>query len=150
MNQPLSRMKTYGSQRHRQSDKKEKSERQVASQVSIVAETAAAAEVDGITPITSVSLPRSQRKPYTEKLESPVLPQRAPSRSKKTPKSTEESIPEAGSLPTRTELHPSRRLKLSKRFVNSLIFIFVMLTISLVWWGVEGAPALNTFLPLPW
>lgn len=83
MNQPLSRMKTYGSQRHRQSDKKEKSERQVASQVSIVAETAAAAEVGGITPITSVSLPRSQRKPYTEKLESPVLPQRAPSRSKK-------------------------------------------------------------------
>lgn len=122
----------------------------MASQVSIVAETAAAAEVGGITPITSVTLPRSQRKPYTEKLESPVLPQRAPSRSKKTLKSTEESIPEAGSLPTRTELHPSRRLKLSKRFVNSLIFIFVMLTISLVWWGVKGAPALNTFLPLPW
>lgn len=83
MNQPLSRMKTYGSQRHRQSDKKEKSERQVASQVSMVAETAAAAEVGGITPITSISLPRSQRKPYMEKLESPVLPQRAPSRSKK-------------------------------------------------------------------
>lgn len=30
MNQPLSRMKTYGSQRHRQSDKKETSERKVA------------------------------------------------------------------------------------------------------------------------
>lgn len=150
MNQPLSRMKTYGRQRHRQSDKKETSERQVAPQVSLVAETAAAAEAGGVTPITSVSIPRSERKPYKATLESPVLPERAPARSKKESQSTEEAVPKAGSLPTRTELHPSRRLRLSKRFVNSLIFIFIMLTISLVWWGIQGAPALNTFLPLPW
>ncbi|MFS0854870.1 hypothetical protein [Paenibacillus taichungensis] len=147
MNQQLSRMKTYGSQRHRHSDKTETTE---ASQVNLVVESAAASEVGGLTPITSVSIPRSQRKSYTTSLESPVLPRRAPARANKAEKPSEESVSEAGTLPTRTELHPSRRLRLSKRFVNSLIFIFVLLTISLVWWGVKGAPSLDTFLPWPW
>ncbi|MGV2886537.1 hypothetical protein [Paenibacillus taichungensis] len=150
MNQQLSRMKTYGSQRHRHSDKTETSERTEASQVNLVVESAAASEVGGLTPITSVSIPRSQRKSYTTSLESPVLPRRAPARANKAEKPSEESVSEAGTLPTRTELHPSRRLRLSKRFVNSLIFIFVLLTISLVWWGVKGAPSLDTFLPWPW
>lgn len=150
MSQPLSRMKTYGSQRQRHSDNKEKTERNLASQTSLVAETAAAAETVGLTPITSISLPRSQRGSNASTLESPVLPQRAPSRSKKTANHKENSVSEARSLPTRTELHPSRRLRLSKRFVNSLIFIFIMLTVGLVWWGIKGAPPLNTFLPLPW
>ncbi|MBU5352439.1 hypothetical protein ACN9MH_18540 [Paenibacillus silvae] len=150
MSQPLSRMKTYGSQRQRHSDKKEKIERRTVSQTSLVAETAAAAETGGTPPITSITLPRSQRQSYASALESPVLPQRAPSRSKKTGNQQEDSVSEARSLPTRTELHPSRRLRLSKRFVNSLIFIFIMLTVGLVWWGIKGAPPLNTFLPLPW
>jgi hypothetical protein len=150
MNQQLSRMKTYGSQRHRHSDKTETSERPEASQTNLVVESAAAAEVVELTPITSVSIPRSQRKSYTSSLESPVLPRRAPARANKEQKPSEESVSEAGTLPTRTELHPSRRLRLSKRFVNSLIFIFILLTISLVWWGIKGAPPLNTFLPWPW
>ncbi|MGQ8872844.1 hypothetical protein [Paenibacillus sp. TSA_86.1] len=150
MSQPLSRMKTYGSQRHRHSDNKEKRERRTVSQTSPVVETAATAETVGLPPITSVSLPRSQRHSNAAALESPVLPQRAPSRSKKTGNQKESSVSEASSLPTRTELHPSRRLRLSKRFVNSLIFIFFMLTVGLVWWGIKGAPPLNTFLPLPW
>lgn len=150
MNQPLSRMKTYGSQRQRHSDKKEKTERRTTSQTTLVAETAAAAETSGVPTITSITLPRSQRQSYASALESPVLPQRAPSRSKKTENQQGETISEARTLPTRTELHPSRRLRLSKRFVNSLIFIFIMLTVGLVWWGIKGAPPLNTFLPLPW
>ncbi|KAA8786260.1 hypothetical protein ABIE27_001570 [Paenibacillus sp. 4624] len=150
MSQPLSRMKTYGSQRQRHSDNKEKTGRNSTSQTSFVAETAVAAETVGVPPITSISLPRSQRGSSASALESPVLPQRAPSRSKKTANQKESSVSEASSLPTRTELHPSRRLRLSKRFVNSLIFIFIMLTVGLVWWGIKGAPPLNTFLPLPW
>lgn len=150
MSQPLSRMKTYGSQRQRHSDNKEKTGRNSASQTSFVAETAVAAESVGVPTITSISLPRSQRGASASALESPVLPQRAPSRSKKTSNQKENSVSEASSLPTRTELHPSRRLRLSKRFVNSLIFIFIMLTVGLVWWGIKGAPPLNTFLPLPW
>lgn len=151
MTQQLSRMKTYGRQRHRHSDKKEISEHPAASQVNLVVEPAAAAEVGVIPQITSVSIPRSERKAYTSTLESPVLPQRAPARSQKSEKpSEEEPVSEARTLPTRTELHPSRRLRLSKRFVNSLIFIFVLLTISLIWWGIKGAPAPNTFLPWPW
>lgn len=150
MNQQLSRMKTYGSQRHRHSDKTETSERPEASQVNLVVEPAAASEVGGLTPITSVSIPRSQRKSYASSLESPVLPRRAPARANKAEKLSEEVVSEAGTLPTRTELHPSRRLRLSKRFVNSLILIFVLLTISLVWWGIKGAPSLDTFLPWPW
>ncbi|QLG39679.1 hypothetical protein HW560_17275 [Paenibacillus sp. E222] len=150
MNQQLSRMKTYGSQRHRHSDKTETSERPEASQVNLVVESAAASEVGGLTPITSVSIPRSQRKSYASSLESPVLPRRAPARANKVQKPSDEVVSEAGTLPTRTELHPSRRLRLSKRFVNSLILIFVLLTISLVWWGIKGAPSLDTFLPWPW
>ncbi|MGF9699116.1 hypothetical protein [Paenibacillus sp. MABNR03] len=149
MNQQLSRMKTYGSQRHRHSDKTETTERTNASQVNLVAEPAAAVEGAG-TALTTVTVPRSQRKSYASTLESPVLPSRAPARSKSQQKTTDETVAEAGSLPTRTELHPSRRLRLSKRFVNSLIVIFVLLTVSLVWWGIQGAPPLNTFLPWPW
>ncbi|WP_336780724.1 hypothetical protein [Paenibacillus illinoisensis] len=149
MNQQLSRMKTYGSQRHRHSDKTEKTERTTAPQVNLVAEPAAALEGAGAS-LSTVSVPRSQRKSYASALESPVLPSRAPARSKSQQKATDETVTEAGSLPTRTELHPSRRLRLSKRFVNSLIIIFVLLTISLVWWGIKGAPPLNTFLPWPW
>ncbi|MGC5773325.1 hypothetical protein [Paenibacillus pabuli] len=150
MNQQLSRMKTYGRQRHRNSEKTKTSERTETSQVDLVVESAAAAEVGIFPQITSVSIPRSQRKSYTTSLESPVLPQRAPARTNKAQTPSKESVSEAGTLPTRTDLHPSRRLRLSKRFVNSLIVIFILLTISLVWWGVKGAPPPNTFLPWPW
>ncbi|MDQ0169049.1 hypothetical protein [Paenibacillus tundrae] len=150
MNQQLSRMKTYGSQRHRNLEQKEKSEPILTPEVSMFAETAVAVDQGGAAPITAISLPRSKRKPLSASLESPVLPSRAPARSKTSQKQNEEeSVSEAGSLPTRTELHPSRRLRLSKRFVNSLILLFVLLTASLVWWGVKGAPPLHTFLPWP-
>lgn len=56
-------------------------------------------------------------------------------------------IQEAETLPTRAELFPSRRVRLSKWFINSLIFIFILLTGFLVYWGIIGAPPLNTLLP---
>ena len=46
--------------------------------------------------------------------------------------------------PTRSETYSSDRVRLSKMFVNSLIFMFVILLIALLWWGIEGAPPLST------
>lgn len=46
--------------------------------------------------------------------------------------------------PSRSETYPSERVRLSKIFVNTLIFMFVLLVASLFWWGKEGAPELRT------
>lgn len=46
--------------------------------------------------------------------------------------------------PSRAETYPSERVRLSKIFVNTLIFMFVLLVASLFWWGKEGAPELRT------
>ncbi|QSF43222.1 hypothetical protein [Paenibacillus tianjinensis] len=51
---------------------------------------------------------------------------------------------EAEDTPSRSRSYPSERIRLSKIFVNSLIFMFVLLLASLVWWGIEGAPELRT------
>ncbi|WP_339319837.1 hypothetical protein [Paenibacillus sp. FSL R10-2734] len=48
------------------------------------------------------------------------------------------------SIPSRSNTYSSERVRLSKMFVNSLIFIFVILLIALLWWGIEGAPPLRT------
>lgn len=53
---------------------------------------------------------------------------------------------EAETLPTRSDLFPSQRVRLSKWFVNSLIIIFILLTGALVYWGIIGAPPLRTLL----
>ncbi|MNC06423.1 hypothetical protein D3C75_539340 [compost metagenome] len=54
------------------------------------------------------------------------------------------SAHEAEDTPSRSQSYPSERIRLSKIFVNSLIFMFVLLLASLVWWGIEGAPELRT------
>ncbi|AJS58007.1 hypothetical protein [Paenibacillus sp. IHBB 10380] len=46
-------------------------------------------------------------------------------------------------VPARTDTYSSQRIKLSKIFLNTLIVLFFLLTMGLVWWGVEGAPPLN-------
>ncbi|KWX80436.1 hypothetical protein AML91_00830 [Paenibacillus jilunlii] len=46
--------------------------------------------------------------------------------------------------PSRTESYPSERLRFSKMFINSLIIIFMLLLGFLLWWGLNGAPDLNT------
>ncbi|MEK4106540.1 hypothetical protein NST28_20835 [Paenibacillus sp. FSL R10-2791] len=48
------------------------------------------------------------------------------------------------SVPSRSDTYSSEKVRLSKMFVNSLIFIFVILLIGLLWWGIEGAPPLST------
>lgn len=48
------------------------------------------------------------------------------------------------SVPSRSDTYSSERVRLSKMFVNSLIFIFVILLVALLWWGIEGAPPLRT------
>ncbi|WP_151734452.1 hypothetical protein [Paenibacillus tengchongensis] len=45
---------------------------------------------------------------------------------------------------SRTKQRRMERVRLSKLFVNSLIFMFVALLASLFWWGWKGAPALDT------
>jgi hypothetical protein len=56
---------------------------------------------------------------------------------------TEQPAQDKEGTPSRTDSYPSERIRLSKLFVNSLIVMFVALVVSLVWWGVEGAPKLN-------
>ncbi|MFF2016354.1 MULTISPECIES: hypothetical protein [Paenibacillus] len=47
------------------------------------------------------------------------------------------------STPSRTETYSSDRVRLSKMFVNSLIFLFVLLLAFLLTWGIKGAPPLG-------
>lgn len=47
-------------------------------------------------------------------------------------------------VPSRSDKYSFERVRLSKMFVNSLISIFIVLLVALLWWGIEGAPPLNT------
>jgi hypothetical protein len=46
-------------------------------------------------------------------------------------------------IPARTETYLSNNAKVSRIFLNTLIFLFVVLTVALLWWGLEGAPPLK-------
>lgn len=48
--------------------------------------------------------------------------------------------PDLELLPTRKELFPSQRLKMTRWFYNSLLYIFVIILIYLLWWGVSDSP----------
>ncbi|GJM80057.1 hypothetical protein HMSSN139_25530 [Paenibacillus sp. HMSSN-139] len=48
--------------------------------------------------------------------------------------------PDLEMLPTRKELFPSQRLKMTRWFYNSLLYIFVIILIYLLWWGVSDSP----------
>ncbi|CAH1194388.1 hypothetical protein PAECIP111892_01629 [Paenibacillus auburnensis] len=60
------------------------------------------------------------------------------------PAGNRQTTQEPEDTPSRSQSYPSERIRLSKIFVNSLYFIFVLLLASLVWWGIEGAPELRT------
>ncbi|OKP95670.1 hypothetical protein [Paenibacillus sp. P46E] len=53
-------------------------------------------------------------------------------------------VDEESSTPSRAESYPSERLRFSKMFINSLIVIFLLLLLFLLYWGLIGAPDLNT------
>jgi hypothetical protein len=47
---------------------------------------------------------------------------------------------------TRAEMFPSRRIRVSKWFLNFLSTLFVLITAALLWWGIKGAPPISKFL----
>ncbi|MDP4096677.1 hypothetical protein OIN60_07825 [Paenibacillus sp. P96] len=47
---------------------------------------------------------------------------------------------------SRAELFPSRRIRVSKWFMNFLSTLFVLITAALLWWGIEGAPPLHVIM----
>lgn len=59
-------------------------------------------------------------------------------------KREERPVDEESSTPSRAESYPSERLRFSKMFINSLIVIFLLLLVFLLYWGLIGAPDLNT------
>ncbi|WP_036657246.1 hypothetical protein [Paenibacillus wynnii] len=61
-------------------------------------------------------------------------------------KDGEKTAQNGEATPSRSQTYTSERVRLSKMFVNSLIVLFVILLISLLWWGIEGAPELRTLL----
>lgn len=51
-----------------------------------------------------------------------------------------EEIVAIDDLPTRKELFPSQRLKMTKLFYNSLLYIFIVIMGVLLWWAVKDSP----------
>ncbi|MGG1618658.1 hypothetical protein ACIFQM_20180 [Paenibacillus sp. NRS-1782] len=47
---------------------------------------------------------------------------------------------------TRAEMFPSRRIRVSKWFLNFLSTLFVLITAALLWWGIKGAPPISKML----
>ena len=54
--------------------------------------------------------------------------------------SDESMLTEDDHVPSRLETYNTNNAKISRIFLNTLIFLFVMLTAALLWWGLEGAP----------
>ncbi|MFR9708699.1 hypothetical protein ACL02P_04585 [Paenibacillus sp. MB22_1] len=48
--------------------------------------------------------------------------------------------PDLDKLPTRKELFPSQRVKMTRWFYNSLLYAFVIILIYLLWWGLSDSP----------
>ncbi len=48
--------------------------------------------------------------------------------------------PDLAKLPTRKELYPSQRVKMTRWFYNSLLYAFVIILIYLLWWGLSDSP----------
>ncbi|WP_160033321.1 hypothetical protein [Paenibacillus sp. An7] len=138
MNQQLSRTQKYGQHRRR----KEGKELKPSKSLHKIAENS--------TPIdNSVVNKTMYKKPVRKSQPVPELSrmQRKLQAEQKQKKEANGRIQEAETLPTRAELFPSRRVRLSKWFINSLILLFILLTGFLVYWGIIGAPPLNTLIP---
>ncbi|MCM3698203.1 hypothetical protein [Paenibacillus macerans] len=43
-------------------------------------------------------------------------------------------------LPARREVFPSQRLKWTRWFFNSLLYMFVIILVFLLWWGISDSP----------
>ncbi|WP_311078575.1 hypothetical protein [Paenibacillus polymyxa] len=58
----------------------------------------------------------------------------------------EDDTPPASEYRTRAEMFPSRRIRVSKWFLNFLSTLFVLITAALLWWGIKGAPPISEML----
>ncbi|MHA0855487.1 hypothetical protein [Paenibacillus sp. CMAA1364] len=52
-------------------------------------------------------------------------------------------VSESDIVPSRLDTYHSSNVKISRIFQNTLIFLFVVLTVALVLWGLEGAPPMK-------
>ncbi|WP_211745063.1 hypothetical protein [Paenibacillus sp. Marseille-Q4541] len=136
MNQQLSRAETYGHRRRKEDkDTKPKSHKNMVDE--------SKAKIHSVQSTSTNSKSQNKQQPVPElsrmqrKLQSESKPKQQGN----------DRIQEAETLPTRADLFPSRRLRLSKWFINSLIFLFILLTGFLVYWGIIGAPSLDTMIP---
>lgn len=59
---------------------------------------------------------------------------------KKQKQSATQNVNTLDDMPSRRELFPSQRLKLTRWFFNSLVIIFVAIMIALLWWGISDSP----------
>lgn len=59
---------------------------------------------------------------------------------KKQNQSATQNVNTLEDIPSRRELFPSQRMKLTRWFYNSLLFIFVAIMIALLWWGISDSP----------
>lgn len=53
---------------------------------------------------------------------------------------TEGNESNVSELPTRKEMFPSQRIKITRWFYNSLLYIFIAIMIYLLWWGISDSP----------
>ncbi|MDO7905101.1 hypothetical protein Q5741_01575 [Paenibacillus sp. JX-17] len=124
MNQELSRMQKYGSQR--------RSGRKKSAEVTQES-TKERSKVREKTSLDASAASLSRRAAQARRAKAASTED-----ARRTPEEEEELL-------TRAEMFPSRRLRLSRWFLNTLSFLFVLLTIGLFWWGFQGAPPLSTF-----
>lgn len=54
--------------------------------------------------------------------------------------SGEDELLDLNQLPTRKDKFPSQRIKLTRWFYNSLLYIFIAILITLLWWGISDSP----------
>lgn len=52
----------------------------------------------------------------------------------------EEGELDLSQLPPRRELFPSQRLRVTRIFYNVLLYVFIGITIYLLWWGISASP----------
>lgn len=52
----------------------------------------------------------------------------------------EDELLDLNNLPTRKDKFPSQRIKLTRWFYNSLLYVFIAIMIALLWWGISDSP----------
>ena len=140
MNQQLSRSQKYGQHRRRKEGKELKPSKSLHK---IVENSKPTNKTVTNKPVYRKPVSKSQPVPELSRMQRKLQAEQK----QKQNKEASGRIQEAETLPTRAELFPSRRVRLSKWFINSLILIFILLTGFLVYWGMIGAPPLNTMIP---